>query len=119
MRKRNCCTRGESLFKEDSPARTPGNPVRRAPSAQATQPLTWGPRLTSHASRVLVSECEKANRRARSKPLRTIAHRLGAAVERYLLTTTAATRHPAGGPTEPPEVGPWVSQPRGQMWQLT
>jgi hypothetical protein len=59
MRKRNCCTWGESLFKEDFPARAPGNPVRRAPSAQATQSLTWGPGPTSHAAGVLVPECEK------------------------------------------------------------
>jgi hypothetical protein len=51
--------RGESLFKEDSPARTLGNPVRRAPSAQATQSVTWGPGPTSHAAGVPVSECEK------------------------------------------------------------
>jgi hypothetical protein len=62
---------------------------------------------------------KKVNRRVRSKPPRTIAHRLGAAAEGYLLTTTAATRRPARGPTKPPDVEAWVSQPRGQMWQLT
>jgi hypothetical protein len=36
-----------------------GNPVRRAPTAQAVQSLTWGPGPTSHAADVPVSECEK------------------------------------------------------------
>jgi hypothetical protein len=63
MRKCNCCTQGESLFKEDSPARAPGNSVRRAPSAQATQSLTWGPGPTSHAAGVPASECEKGKPR--------------------------------------------------------
>jgi hypothetical protein len=62
MQKRNCCTRGESLFKEDSPARAPGNPVRHAPSAQATESIIWGPGPTSHVAGMLVSEC------GRSKP---------------------------------------------------
>jgi hypothetical protein len=46
------------------------------------------------------------------------AYRLGAAVEKYLLTTTAATRRPMRGPMEPLDEGSWVSQPQGQMWQL-
>jgi hypothetical protein len=57
MQKHNCCTRGESLFKEDSPARALGNLVRRTPSAHAAQSLTWGPGPTSHAACVPVSEC--------------------------------------------------------------
>jgi hypothetical protein len=35
------------------------------------------------------------------------------------LTKAAAMRRPAHDPMEPLDVGPWVSQPRGQMWQLT
>jgi hypothetical protein len=52
---------------------------------------------------------EEANRHAGSEPPRTIVHRLGAAVERYLLTMVAATRRPTRGLMEPPDVGPWVS----------
>jgi hypothetical protein len=62
---------------------------------------------------------EEANCHAGSEPPHTIAHRLGAAAERYSLTKAATTRCPARGLMEPPDVGPWVSQPRGQMWQLT
>jgi hypothetical protein len=62
---------------------------------------------------------EEANRHAGSEPPRTIAHRLRATAERYLLTKAAAPRCPAHGPMEPPDVGPWVSQPRGLMCQLT
>jgi hypothetical protein len=36
----------------------------------------------------------------------------------FFLTEAAVTRHPAHDPMEPPDVGTWVSQPRGQMWQL-
>jgi hypothetical protein len=71
MRKHNCCTRGESLFKEDSPARTPGNPVRRAPSAHAAQSLTWGPGPTSHAAGVPISECRRSEP---SRGKRTATH---------------------------------------------
>jgi hypothetical protein len=58
MRKRNCCTRGESLFKEDSPAHAPRRRRKSCPTrTKATQPLTRGPRPTSHTAGVWVSEC--------------------------------------------------------------
>jgi hypothetical protein len=44
MRKRNYCSRGESLFKTNSPARAP----RRYGRSQATQSMTRGPEPTSH-----------------------------------------------------------------------
>jgi hypothetical protein len=56
---------------------------------------------------------KEVNRHTGSEPPRTITHRLGATAERYLLTKAVATRRPARGPMEPPDVGPWVSQPRG------
>jgi hypothetical protein len=44
MRKRNCCTRGESLFKADSPARAPRRRRKsRLTRTKATQPMTQGP----------------------------------------------------------------------------
>jgi hypothetical protein len=64
MRKRNCCTRGESLFKEDSPACAH---LAQA-HTKATQPLTRGP-----GPQVIQLVCgslsaEKANRHVRSEP---------------------------------------------------
>jgi hypothetical protein len=58
MQKRNYCTRGESLFKEDSPARAPRCRKKSRPTrTKAIQPLTWGPGPTSHTAGVRVSEC--------------------------------------------------------------
>jgi hypothetical protein len=81
--KRNFYPRKESLFKEDSLARAPENPVRRAPSAKATQSLTWGPGPTSHAADVLVSKCRKGEP-PREEPQRVIMYRLEAAAKGYL-----------------------------------
>jgi hypothetical protein len=45
MRKRNYCTRGESLFKEDSPARAPRCHRKSRPTrTKATRPMTRGAR---------------------------------------------------------------------------
>jgi hypothetical protein len=69
MRKCNCYTRGESLFKEDSPARAPRRRKKSRPArTKATQPLTRGP-----GPQVIQLVCgspsaEKANRYMRSKP---------------------------------------------------
>ena len=53
MRKHNCCTWGESLFKADSPAHAPRRRRKSRPThTKATQPMTQGP------AGVLVSECE-------------------------------------------------------------
>jgi hypothetical protein len=58
MRKRNCCTRGESLFKEDSPARAQRRRRKSRPArAEAAQPMTRGPRPMSHTPWVLVLGC--------------------------------------------------------------
>jgi hypothetical protein len=73
MQKRNCCTRGESLFKEDSPARALRRRRKSRPThTKAAQPMTRGPGPTSHTAGVRVSECEEgeppredANRRPR------------------------------------------------------
>jgi hypothetical protein len=60
MRKRNCCTRGESLFKEDSPARAPRCRRKSRPTCtKAAQPMTRGLRPTSHTAGVRISECEE------------------------------------------------------------
>jgi hypothetical protein len=60
MRKCNCCTRGESLFKEDSPARAPRRRRKSRPTrTKAAQPMTRGPGPTSHTAGVRVSECEE------------------------------------------------------------
>jgi hypothetical protein len=58
MRKHNYCTRGESLFKEDTPAHAPRH--RRKPRSartEAAQPMTRGPGPTSHTNGVRASEC--------------------------------------------------------------
>jgi hypothetical protein len=58
MQKRNRCTRGESLFKEDSLARAPKRRRKSRPTrTKATQPMTRGPRPTSHTTGVQVFEC--------------------------------------------------------------
>jgi hypothetical protein len=60
MRKRNCCTRGESLIKEGSPARALRCRRKSRPTrTKATQPMTRGPRPTSHTAGVRVFECEE------------------------------------------------------------
>jgi hypothetical protein len=58
MRKHTCNTRGESLFKEDSLTRAPRRRRKSRPTrTKETQPLTRGPRPTSHTAGVRVSEC--------------------------------------------------------------
>jgi hypothetical protein len=60
MRKRNCCTRGESLFKEESPASAPRRRRKSRPArTKVAQPITRGPGPTSHAAGVRVAECEE------------------------------------------------------------
>jgi hypothetical protein len=122
MRKHNCYTRGESLFKADSPARALrryGNPVRRAPDAQAAQSLTRGPRPTSHTPGVMVSKCKKGKPPCRSEPPRTITRRFGAVAERYFLTKAVATRHPTRGPMKPLDVGRGTVCRRGRYGRMT
>jgi hypothetical protein len=73
MRKRNCCTRGESLFKEDSPARAPRHHRKSRPTrTKVTQPMTRGPGPTSHIARVRSLSIEKAKRHARSELLSAV-----------------------------------------------
>jgi hypothetical protein len=59
-RKHNCCSRGESLFKADSPARAPKR-HGKSPSmrTRATRPMTRGPGPTGHTGGMLVPECEE------------------------------------------------------------
>jgi hypothetical protein len=60
MRKRNCRTRGESLFKEGPPARAPRHRKKLHPTrTEATQPMTQGPGPTSHPPWASASECEE------------------------------------------------------------
>jgi hypothetical protein len=60
MRKRNRCTWGESLFKEDSLARAPRRCRKSRPTrTKATQAMTRGARPTSHTSGVWVSKCKE------------------------------------------------------------
>jgi hypothetical protein len=86
--------RGVNPFSRKTPARAPGNLARRVPSAQATQSLTWGPRPTSHAAGVLVSECKKGEP---PREERTTAHDRAPPRGRcggIFLTEAAATRRP-------------------------
>jgi hypothetical protein len=83
MRKRDCWSRGESLFREGSPARAPGNPVRRAPSARRNPVLDT-------RDRVLMSYTWSTGLRVRRRRTaawetnhRTIARRFGATTGRY------------------------------------
>jgi hypothetical protein len=60
MRKHNCCTWGESLFKEDSLARAPrcrreSRPMR----TNATQTMRRGPGPIGHTASVWISECKE------------------------------------------------------------
>jgi hypothetical protein len=58
MRKCNCCSRGESLFKEDYPARASRRRRKsRLTRTNATRSMTRGPGPTSHTAGVRVSEC--------------------------------------------------------------
>jgi hypothetical protein len=60
MRKCNCYTRGDSLLKEDSPARAPRRHRKSRPTrTKAAQPMTRGPGPTSHTAGMRVSECEE------------------------------------------------------------
>jgi hypothetical protein len=51
------------------------------------------------------SSAKRANRCAGSESPHTIARRLEAAAEGYFLTKAVAMRHPAHGPTKPPDMG--------------
>jgi hypothetical protein len=58
MRKHNYCTRGESLFKEDTTARAPRRHKKsRSAHTEAAQPITRGPGPISHTDGVRASEC--------------------------------------------------------------
>jgi hypothetical protein len=58
MRKHNYCTRGESLFEEDTPARAPKRHRKsRLTHTEAAQSMTRGPGPTSHTDGVRASEC--------------------------------------------------------------
>jgi hypothetical protein len=59
MRNRNRCTRGESLFKEDSCSRPRFRRESHPTRTNATQPMTRGTRPTSHTAGVRVSESEE------------------------------------------------------------
>jgi hypothetical protein len=60
MRKLNCCARGESLFKGDSLTGASRRHRKSRPTrTEATQPMTRGPRPTSHTAGVRVSKCEE------------------------------------------------------------
>jgi hypothetical protein len=63
MRKRNYCTRGESLFKEDTPVRALRRRRKsRSPCTEAAQPMTRGAGPTSHTDGGRASECRTATR---------------------------------------------------------
>jgi hypothetical protein len=119
MRKRDCLPRGESLFKEDSPARALGNPVRRTPSARSDPvPDT---RAWAHMSYTWSTGLRVRRRRTatRGTNRRTTARRFGATTGRYFSNRGSDSEAPAHDLVEPLDVGLWVSQPRGQMWQST
>jgi hypothetical protein len=159
MRKSNCCTWGEPLFKEDSPARAPRRHRKSRPArTKAAQPMTRGPGPTSHTAGVRVSECEEGEPPPAVVHLSIFAKNNGpvsdtgpgptchtpwASVPRYrkseppleqvlrLLGATAEDRE--GEFLKPMQRyrgasrmarqnhhawGSWVSQPRGQTWQL-
>jgi hypothetical protein len=69
MRKRNYYTRGESLFKEDAPARAPRRRRKSRPTrTKATQPMTRG--LGPQVIQLVCGSpsAKKANRHTRSEP---------------------------------------------------
>jgi hypothetical protein len=77
MRKRNCRTRGESLFKADSPARAPRHCGKSRPTrTKAAQSVTRGPRPTSRTPWASVPGCRKSE-----PPLAPVLRLLGAAAE--------------------------------------
>jgi hypothetical protein len=94
MRKHNRCTWGESLFKEDSPARAPRRRRKSRPTrTKATQPMTRGP-----GPQVIQLVCgspsaEKANRRARSEPLPTVVRLFISAKNNGPVSDTGARAH--------------------------
>jgi hypothetical protein len=58
IQKRNYHTQGESLFKEDTPARVPRRHRKSRPTRTETaQPMTRGPRPKSHTDGVWAFEC--------------------------------------------------------------
>jgi hypothetical protein len=58
MRKCNYCTRGESLFKEDTPAHALRRRRKSRPArTEAAQPMTRGLGPTNHTDGVWASEC--------------------------------------------------------------
>jgi hypothetical protein len=85
----------------------------------ATQSPTCGPGSTCHTPGVLVSECGEGEPPHGERTAARPHAASGLLQEDIFLTEAAVTRCPAHDPMEPPDVGPWVSQPRGQMWQST
>jgi hypothetical protein len=81
-----------------------------------TQSPTCGPGSACHTPGVLVSECGEGElpHGERTAPRPRAA--LGLLQEDIFLTEAAVLRRPTHDPMEPPDVGSWVSQPRGQMW---
>jgi hypothetical protein len=113
MRKRNCCPWGESLFQGNSPART----LRRSRESRPTRTWRPGGLVSDSGARAHKSYSWCAGRRVRKKQTVTRganrharSHTASGPLQRDSLTKAAATRHPACGPMEPLDVGPWVGQ---------
>jgi hypothetical protein len=83
----------------------------------ATQSSTCGPGSACHTPGVLVSECGEGEPPHRERTAARPRAASGLLQEDIFLTEAVVTRHPAHDPMEPPDVGSWVSQLRGQMWQ--
>jgi hypothetical protein len=85
----------------------------------ATQFPTCGPGSACHTPGVLVSECGEGEPPHGERTAARPRAALGLLQEDIFLTKAAVTRRPMHDPIEPLDVGTWVSQLRGQMWQST
>jgi hypothetical protein len=85
----------------------------------ATQSPTCGPGSACHTPGVLVSECGEGELPHGERTVARPRAALGLPQEGIFLTEAVVTRRPTHDPMEPPDMGPWVSQPWGQMWQST
>jgi hypothetical protein len=94
MRKRNCCAWGESLFKEDSPARAPRRHRKSHPTrTKAAQPMTRGPGPTSHTAGCGSPSARKVNHHARSVPLPVVVRLFISAGNNDPASNTGARAH--------------------------
>jgi hypothetical protein len=104
MRKRNCCTRGESLFQGRLSRSRPETPRKISPDAhQSNLAYDRGPGSTSHTASVLLSECEEGEPPCEERT----AARGSASSSLPKTTAQSMTRGP-----RPTSHTPWALAPR-------